>query len=641
MDFFERQDKARRNTAKLVTYFALAVVFLIITVYAVFILVFSRKDLWNPEILLWVSLGTLAVIIIGSLTKTAELARGGGAVAEMLGGELLNPNTNDPDERKLLNVVEEMALASGMQVPAVYLLRHEQGINAFAAGHTTNDAAIGVTRGCIQILDRDELQGVIAHEFSHILNGDMRLNVRLIGIIFGIMCLALIGRILIHMRGSSNSKNQNPLPFIGLALILIGGIGVFFGRLIQAAVSRQREFLADSAAVQFTRNPDGIAGALKKIGGLAQGSQLKSAHAAEAGHLFFGNGLSLSFGGAFATHPPLTQRIKALDPGFDGSYPAITLPEPGVPASRSTARTRGGAFPFPFPQTKPNRGGGPAFANLAAPLVIAQSVLPHAGIPSTVHLRKAAEIRDALTLPLQDATHDALGASAIIYTLLLSDEHPIRERQLELVAQKLGTPTQTEMLKLEPDIRDLPADHRLPLIDLAVSGLRELSPGQYFAFKQAVDELVRMDGAIDLFEYALQSVVMHHLAPQFEPPQKQVIQFYALKALIPDIAVVLSALAYVGHQSPAHAQSAFERGAAAIIRATQAPLMILDNSRCTLDLVDAALKRLGKAAPQIKKSVLTAGALTVAADGKIESREAELLRAIASTLDCPLPPFVG
>ncbi len=637
MDFFDRQDRARRNTAKLVAYFALAVVFLILTVYGVFALIFSRNHPWNPELLLWVSLGTLAVVIIGSLTKTAELSRGGSAVAEMLGGELLNPNTTHPDERKLLNVVEEMALASGMQVPSVYLLRTEPGINAFAAGHTTNDAAIGVTEGCIRLLNRDELQGVIAHEFSHILNGDMRLNVRLIGIIFGILCLTVIGRVLLRVRG--NGRDRNPLPVIGLALIAIGGIGVFFGRLIQAAVSRQREFLADAAAVQFTRNPDGIAGALKKIGGLAQGSKLETAHATEAGHLFFGNGLRFSLGGAFATHPPLTQRIQAIDPSFDGAYPAITLPEPPAGAGRPTAPQQRGPLPFPFPEVPRRRGS--AVSNLAGPVATAQQFIPATGVPSTLHLTRATEIRDAISPRLHDALHDAMGASAAICALLLSDSDAVRGQQLDFIGQKAGPGMRAELLKLSHDIGQLPGDHRLPLIDLAIAGLRELSPRQYFDFKETVDGLVRMDGAIDLFEYALQSVVMHHLAPQFEPPPRKVIAYYSLKPLIPEIAVLLSALAHVGNEDPTRAKAAFERGAAAMFGATHTSMTMLDPAQCPLDRVDASLQRLCLAVPQIKKNTLSACAHTVAADDKIGSREAEMLRAIAATLDCPLPPLVA
>src|SRR5438270_13188515 len=246
----------------------------------------------KAELLLWITLGTLAVISIGSVFKTLQLASGGSVVAELLGGRLINSNTSDADERKLLNVVEEMSIASGVPVPQVYVMDSEAGINAFTAGHSPSDAAIGVTRGCTKMLSRDELQGVIAHEFSHILNGDMRLNIRLMGVVFGILCLAIIGRVLLQTR-SRSSRDRNPLPLLGLALVVIGSIGVFFGRLIQAAVSRQREFLADASAVQFTRNPEGIAGALKKIGGLGEmGSRLSQSHAEEASHMFFGNGVS-------------------------------------------------------------------------------------------------------------------------------------------------------------------------------------------------------------------------------------------------------------------------------------------------------------------------------------------------------------
>ena len=173
----------------------------------------------------------------------------------------------------------------------------------------------------MKLLTRDELQGVIGHEFSHILNGDMRLNLRLMGIIFGILCLAVIGRVLLYTR-SRSSKDKNPLPLLGLALIVIGWVGVFFGRLIQAAVSRQREFLADASSVQFTRNPAGLAGALKKIGGLSYGSKLEAAHAEEASHMFFGNGMGESFFHLMDTHPPLAERIRAIDPSFDGTLPA-------------------------------------------------------------------------------------------------------------------------------------------------------------------------------------------------------------------------------------------------------------------------------------------------------------------------------
>src|ERR1017187_9512771 len=327
MDFFERQDLARRNTKLLVVYFVLGVAMLILAVYAATLAIFTgvasrhhhvydeqvQMALWNPQLFFGAALGTLAVIALGSGFKTLELAQGGSTVATMLGGRLVDPATSDPDERKLRNVVEEMAIAAGVPVPQIYLLPDEHGINAFAAGHSTSDAVVAVPAGAMKLLTRDELQGVIGHEFSHILNGDMRLNLRLMGILFGILCLAIIGRILLQVR-SGSSRDRNPLPLLGLILLLLGWVGVFFGRLIQAAVSRQREFLADASSVQFTRNPAGIAGALKKIGGLGEtGSRLRASHAQEASHMFFGNGMAEPLFSLLATHPPLEERIRAID----------------------------------------------------------------------------------------------------------------------------------------------------------------------------------------------------------------------------------------------------------------------------------------------------------------------------------------
>lgn len=342
MDFFAHQERARRKTGWLVAYFVLAVLGIIVTIYGVFAAVIlygeSRggslagpSGFWNPELFSLVAVGTLVIIGLGSMYKIALLSRGGEAVATALGGRPVLPSTRALPEKILLNVVEEMALAAGTPVPPVYLLDHEAAINAFAAGTTPQNAVIGVTRGAIENLKRDELQGVIAHEFSHILNGDMRLNLRLMGILHGILVIALIGYFLmrtgsrrVYLSSSSGKKGGNPLPLIGLCLYIIGYIGVFFGHLIKSAVSRQREFLADSSAVQFTRYPDGIAGALKKIGGLDSGSRLQAARAEEASHMYFGNGLSASFLNLLATHPPLSERIRRIQPDFNGVFAPTT-----------------------------------------------------------------------------------------------------------------------------------------------------------------------------------------------------------------------------------------------------------------------------------------------------------------------------
>ena len=345
MDFFEQQAKAYRKTKWLVVYFVLAVISMIVMIYSAVMFVtitavtghhhyYSQTPIsfWDPRLFLGVTIGTVAIVFFGSAYKTLALSEGGSAVAESLGGRLVASDTNHPDERKLLNVVEEMSIASGVPMPKVYVLDDEDRINAFAAGYTPSDAAITVTRNCMAKLTRDELQGVIGHEFSHILNGDMRLNIQLMGILFGIFCIATIGRILLYAR-SSNSRDRNPLPLLGLLLLAIGSLGVFFGRLIQAAVSRQREFLADASSVQFTRNPAGLSGALQKIGGY--GSFMESPHASDACHLFFATGLDSDFLGLMATHPPLEARIRAIDPTWDGKFSSPVRGYPRKPASLS------------------------------------------------------------------------------------------------------------------------------------------------------------------------------------------------------------------------------------------------------------------------------------------------------------------
>jgi Zn-dependent protease with chaperone function len=320
MDFFEAQEAARRRTSLLIGLFALAVLAIVAVIYAVLHLaVGPGAGPVDLVLLVQVAFGVGLLIAVGAGVRTASLRRGGPAVAELLGGRRVASDTSDPAERMLLNVVEEMAIASGTPVPAVYVLDAEDGINAFAAGYTTHDAAVAVTRGGLLSLTRDELQGVMAHEFSHILNGDMRLNIRLIGVLYGILLLAVVGRGIVYAgprggRRGGRDGGAGWVVLLGLALLLVGYVGVFFGKLIKAAVSRQREYLADSAAVQFTRNPDGLAGALKKIGAQAQGSRIQDHHAEELSHLFFANGLRSTLFGFLATHPPLEERIRRLDP---------------------------------------------------------------------------------------------------------------------------------------------------------------------------------------------------------------------------------------------------------------------------------------------------------------------------------------
>ena len=649
MDFFERQDQARRNTKLLVVYFILGVALLIVAVYAALLGIFtgvaSRQHhvyaeqaqmvLWNPQLFLWAAIGTLAVIGMGSGFKTLELAQGGSTVATMLGGRLVDPTTSDPDERKLRNVVEEMAIAAGMPVPQIYLLPDEHGINAFAAGHSTSDAVVAVTAGTLKLLTRDELQGVIGHEFSHILNGDMRLNLRLMGVIFGILCLAIIGRVLLNTRIRSG-KDKNPLPLLGLVLFIIGWIGVLFGRLIQAAVSRQREMLADASAVQFTRNPAGLAGALKKIGGLSFGSKLETVHAEEASHMFFGNGMGESFLHLMDTHPPLGERIRAIDPSFDGVFLPVAFADADRVPPRVSPPPQRSPIPFPFPGLPRAQAG---MAGLA-PVMATQTMMTSAGTPTSAHLRYAEGLRVSLPASLQTAAREGLGASTLVYALLLSDDDATRAQQLDELAAETSDAVRDETLRVLPEVQPVATHAKLPLVDLAIPGLRHLSPAQFQQFRTAVQKLVESDGEIDLFEYVLQKVVLRHLEPYFVQARKPAIQYYALKPLASDCAIVLSALAYIGQAEPEKIEFAFQQGAQPLSYAAQVQLRLVTAAECDLEQVDAALNRLCQAVPQIKKNVLNACAQTVASDGVIQELEAELLRAIADTLDCPIPPII-
>src|ERR1035438_1493302 len=650
MDFFERQDQARRNTKLLVVYFILGVAMLIVAVYAATLVIFTgvasshhhrygeqvQMVLWNPQLFLGAAVGTLAVIALGSGFKMLELAQGGSTVATMLGGRLVDPSTSDPDERKLRNVVEEMAIAAGGPGPPGYLLPEERGINAFAAGHSTSDAVVAVTAGAVKLLSRDELQGVIGHEFSHILNGDMRLNLRLMGIIFGILCLAVIGRVLLYTRGRS-SKDKNPLPLLGLALLVIGWIGVLFGRLIQAAVSRQREILADASSVQFTRNPAGLASALKKIGGLSYGSKLEAAHAEEASHMFFGNGMGESFFHLMETHPPLAERIRAIDPSFDGAFPPVAFADVDRVPPRVSPPPQRSPLPFPFPGLPRAHAG---VAGLAPPLLPPPPLLSSTGSPTSAHLRYAEGLRVSIPASLQTAAREGLGASTLVYALLLSDDDATRGKQLDELAAATSAAVRQETLRVLPEVQAVATHAKLPLVDLAIPGLRHLTPAQFQQFRTAVQKLVESDGEIDLFEYVLQKIVLRHLEPYFLQARKPVIQYYAIKPLAGDCAVLLSALAYLGQDAPEKIEFAFQQGAQAISYAAQVLLTLTIAEECDLEQVDAALNRLCQAVPQIDRNVLNACAQTVAADGVIQEMEAELLRAIADTLECPIPPFI-
>jgi Zn-dependent protease with chaperone function len=644
MDFFQSQETARRKTGLLIFYFVVAVVLIVLITYGVIAAAFLgqspaegargeaiTKSLWDPGLFAVVTLGTLTLIGGGSLYRIASLAGGGHTVAEMMGGHPVSPQTADPDERKILNVVEEMAIASGTPVPPVYLLEQEDAINAFAAGFSTGDAVIGVTRGCIRNLSRDELQGVIAHEFSHILNGDMRLNLRLIGVLYGILLIGMTGWMIFRTtayasdsRGARDGDRRggNPLPLIGLALYMLGYVGVFFGNLIKAAVSRQREFLADASAVQFTRNPDGIAGALKKIGALADGSKLRAPEAPEASHLFFGDAIGHLFG-LFATHPPLAERIRRIDPSFDGDFSHVRLASfdqvPPGPGGRVTLR----------PPARPARS---AFR------FNAMDVVGRVGTVDPQQLAYAAAVLTTLPSPLKDLAYEPFGARAIVFALLADhDDESVYESQLEHLSRYAEPALCREVQRIMPLVHRLPRESRLPLVSMVVPALRRLSLDQFNEFVAGVRELVQADNQISLYEYALQRLLLRHLATHFGYARPAPVRYTTTGPLAGSVRKVLGTLAHVGSANPAEAARAYESGLSAL----RWPGVDASLPEPNLDLVelDQALNELDASAPPLKKQILSACAAAIGADGRITLEEGELLRAIADSLGCPIPPL--
>ncbi len=645
MDFFGHQDAARRRTKLLLFYYVLAVLFLVLGTYAAALITLGvgREKLqperrgnrsrvaapenfavWNFPIFAASALGTLTIVGFGSLWRVLQLRSGGSAVAEMLGGRRVELSPDNEREQMLRNVVEEMAIASGTPVPEIFLLEHEAGINAFAAGYSNEDMAVGVTRGCLEKLSRDELQGVIGHEFSHMLNGDSRLNIKLIGVLHGILCLYIVGRILLSMR-SRSSKDRNPLPLFGLALVVLGGVGVFFAHLIQAAISRQREFLADASAVQFTRNPNGLAGALKKIGGFA--SKLGSPQADAASHLFFANGLSESWFGLTATHPPLEERIRRIEPAFDGNLRAVAEDswEPVVERPDFLAST---PPPIPF--------AGFAAAS-ATPRRIHIEELP-AQVGTTIPVEFARGVIAAVPDTLRAATHDAFDASALALALVFSAQPDTRRLQKEIL-QSADARLASAAARLADELTQCDRPAWLPLLSLSLPALRTLSRESWERLADRLDQIITCDGQVELFEFVVKRIITRHLEANFAPQSAGVVNYYSFGPLAADCALLLSALAQIGSMEAGAIRDAFARGFARLPFAATPRLLPL--AECGVEKIDAALTRASQSVPYVKKAILEACAATVASDGTVSAYEAELLRAVAESLGCPMPPFIA
>ena len=639
MNFFESQDTAKRNTGKLIFLFALAVLSLIvITNFLVMaVLSFSGAGMtsvavktgvhFDPMMFLIIGAIVSSIVLFGSLYKISSLSGGGARIAEMMNGRLLVSGSADPAERRVLNIVEEMAIASGTSVPPVYLME-ESGINAFAAGYSPSDAVVAVTRGTIDTLSRDQLQGVIAHEFSHILHGDMRINIRLIGVLHGIMVLGIIGYHL--LRGgaySRRSKDSGGIVFVGLALVIVGFVGTFFGNLIKAAVSRQREYLADASAVQFTRNPDGIGQALMQIARNQDRSYIKNPKSAEISHALFEEGQVSALSRLYATHPPLNDRILAILPRWKGDYEESDWDRSVLAAAEQKEK--------PFEQSRREKAA--AILTGATGVLLADAVINQVGNPDGKHLDYADALVRKIPQLFLDAAREPSGARAIIYFLVLSKDESVRGKQLEVLQSSADVGVFGELQKLYQSVSEIVAQQRLPLVTIALSSMRQLSKNQYQLFRGNFKTLVEIDKKMSLLEWSLQKIVMHSLDAVFGKDEAPYFRKKNLKSCKKSVSVLLSILTHSTVQDGMLNEETFTAGADEL----KMSLQLMAVSKIDFDTLNNALDDLADLKPLQKAALLKACVRCITADGKIQAIETELLRAIAATIDCPVPPLLS
>ena len=678
MDFFAAQELRRRKTKWLIALYVLAVLSIIIGIYVVIAIglgfanqrfaaeaggdvngamSFERFSLFHPQLFAIVAGLNLLVIGIASISKIIELRGGGEHVASSLGGVRVPASTTNPAERQLLNVVEEMAIASGISVPPVYILRHEPTINAFAAGFTPADAVIGVNQGTLDALHRDELQGVIAHEFSHILNGDMRINIRLIGLLFGIQMLATIGYFVMrsmgggfgHSRRRSNGKGEGgagAILVIALALLVFGAIGQFFAKWIKATLSRQREYLADASAIQFTRNPDGLGGALKVIGSTTAGSAMATPAAEQMSHMFFANSFSSMMFSMFSTHPPIVPRIRQIDKNFDGDFNAFSKARQRAAQKRLAAREqraeekkKSSRLKTPFGQMFPDEIAEKFSID---PLLLLASI----GAPNPDDVQRSQSLIEKLPNKIVDAARHPYSARCIAFAMLIDDDHLQTDHQWEHLQESEGEMTVDTTRRLLHSIHALDLVYRLPLMEMMQGSLADLSPEQYEKFRSTIQGLVKLDSKTSLFEFTVRHHLLMHLDRRFDHRKQPRVLYKKMRQVAREVRLMLSAFA-----SASHIGSILENDEGADPATTQAAFQLaikvasLDDGQhpdaqpeeWTADQLEVCMRALHQASIEVKRQFLYAAVVLITYDHEITIAEAEFFRAVAESLDCPVP----
>lgn len=637
MSFFERQHQAKASTFRLVALFVAAVVGIVVVVDVIVLFLVRQQPSGTIGGLLGLAtVGTLLIIAGGSVSKTLALRGGGAALAQSVGAVAVDPTSTDPVLRRYVNVVEEISLASGVPMPRLFVLAEEPGINAFAAGFTPADAAITVTGGALQQLNRDELQGVIGHEFSHVLNGDMRLNIRLIGLLNGILLLGLVGLRVLGSGAGNNRKNGGPILIVAVAMIVLGFVGQFFAGMIKAAVGRQREWLADASSVQFTRNPEGLEGALKKIAGLPTGSQLSNArNAKEVSHMLFGEGSKVS--ALFATHPPLMERIAALDPSFNAeqmqalSRQWAAQPPNGL-AEDAALGLAGGAIGHPA-----ERGAAPATVARSVPVTPGQ-VTARVGAMSDSDLYRGQRLSAQVPVRFRQLASQSSTAVPLALAMALSDDERIRHQQLAAIGRRLGEETATVTTKLAEEIGALPMLLRLPVVSIAVPLITARPREQLDALVTTLDEVATADGEISVFEYCLTRMIAGYIRDASDPSGRSKPGKAEVTQVQQAAFTLLATIAGAGNSDPAAAERAFQHAGQYLLPGSRAKYQPPSNDWSELDAVWAPLDSLDATH---KRRFVEAVVVAIRDDGLLGVEEAELLRTTCGLLHCALPNFVA
>ena len=680
--FFERQETQRKYTGWLVGAFvaAMLLVVLVINLVVIFGLGASPAEVWRhePSVVVWITVIALGTMLIASWHRSSQMREGGPAVARALGGVQVNANDGDLKRQRLVNIVEEMAIAARIRKPQVFVLPDEAGINAFAAGYSPDEAAVAVTQGALDAFDRDQLQAVIGHEFSHILNGDMKINMRLTAWIFGLCVIADVARRFMNKRGGGKSAAR--IKLIAFGVFLAGSAGAFAGRLLQAAVSRRREHLADASAVQFTRNPQALQSAFIVMAASASGTRLEHEHAIGVSHMFFAGSspawITKFNASWFATHPPLEERVRAIDarvtplkfrslvseerrkivartaaataaapaaePTAEGDVasesskalqfsPVAAMAAP-LPATASRARAPAGAAAAPATSS----ADGDMHLTLEKPILaetlptgvrmVAGRALP----PDVLRNRLSQDQQAAIGNFVARVESSGIAVQATFVATMLASEPAKWRTQLTRLAPLLGIELFKETQAQVARVGELAPSSRLPLLVDLFSLLDNMQPADRKRLRAIARAFAPTVATGDMLRFSLTRMIEKRLAKAKDEAAP-----VPLHEQAPMVCELYAALAQCRFGAGKQGQNAYRAGLMGMLPPTKwAPY---SEQPITPVALDAALAAVAQIHPTGRRSLSEGMARVIAVGGRLTVPQVDLLRGICMVVDCPVP----